>query len=102
MARILQDVIDRLSRLEKKTETLERGVYGDSKNEIKGLIRNISELRESVEEIQSKLEILLETLQNQPVRNKSINWKKISYIIAGLSTIGGACWKIYQWINALN
>lgn len=82
MAKLLQDVLDRLGKVEDDIKTIELGVYGDSKNEIKGLIQTVNELK-----------IILKKLQDQR--------KKVIYFSIGAISVLEIIWGIVKWINTI-
>jgi hypothetical protein len=54
MAKPLQEVLDRLKKVEDGMQTIELGVYGDSKNDIKGLIHTVKLLENAITKIQDR------------------------------------------------
>jgi regulator of replication initiation timing len=93
MAKLLQDVIDRLKKVEHNIETIELGVYGDSKNEIKGLIQNVHELQKDVQKLQNQID-------NQKIILND-KWKKIGYFSSGALAVITIIWAIIKWISTL-
>lgn len=81
MAKLLQDVLDRLKIIEDDVETIELGVYGDTKNEVKGLIQNVRELQKAVQKLQDQ-------------------WKKVVYFSAGGVAVIEIVWRVLKWITA--
>jgi len=93
MAKVLQDVLNRLQKIEHDIETIELGVYGDSKNEIKGLIQSVRDLQISFKKLQE---------QQDTIKNKSNDrWKKVWYFLSGATTVIGIIWAIIKWITSL-
>lgn len=90
MAKLLQGVIDRLEKVEQDIETIELGVYGDSKNEVHGLIQNVRELQKTVKTIQDELDT--------QKRTNNDKWKKIAYFLSGAGAVIGGVWIIVQWV----
>lgn len=80
MAKLLQDVLDRLKIIEDDVETIELGVYGDTKNEVKGLIQNVRELQKAVQKLQDQ-------------------WKKVVYFSAGVVAVIEIVWRVLKWIT---
>jgi len=48
----LEDILQRLHLAEQQINTIQRGVYGDSKNEVKGLIQIVRDIEKTVKQIQ--------------------------------------------------
>ena len=48
----LDEILKRLKSAEQDIQTLNRGVYGDDKNEVQGLIQVVSDLKKIVKTIQ--------------------------------------------------
>lgn len=51
----IEEILERLEKAEESIETIELGVYGDTKNEIKGLIHAVKELVNDIESIRKEV-----------------------------------------------
>ena len=76
----LEKILNRLDSAEQDIETLNRGVYGDDKNEVVGLIQTVHALKEIVKKIQD---------------GRKADKLKVVYFSMGAGTvIGGIGWLI--------
>jgi len=82
MAKLLQDVLNRLEKVEHDIETIELGVYGDSKNEVKGLIQSVRELQTTVKMLQDQR-------------------KKVIYFSGGAIVVLEVVWGIIKWLKII-
>ena len=58
MAKIEEEILQRLKKAEESIETIELGVYGDAKNQIKGLIQTVKEILKDNESLRKDLKSL--------------------------------------------
>jgi len=93
MAKLLQDVLDRLKKVEHDIETIELGVYGDSKNEVKGLIQSVRELQNITKKLQEQIDAQKNKLSDK--------LKKIAYFLSGASATIGFIWAILKLFKVI-
>ena len=76
----LEKILKRLDSAEQDIETLNRGVYGDDKNEVVGLIQTVHALKEIVKKIQDG--------------RKADKLKVVYFSMGAGAVIGGIGWLI--------
>lgn len=80
----LETILKRLDSAEQDIKTLNRGLYGDDKNEVSGLIQTVRDIKEIVKKIQD---------------GRKTDKLKVVYFGMGAGTIiGGLFWLIEHFL----